>query len=251
LDQINNYFANEVDFLPAGRLASSLFAIWIGANDYLDAGNPFDPSLQQNVTDSIVNGIARLYALGARNILVLNLPALAQSPVFSGAPQAEINAIDNLSSQHDILLWTKLNAWNAAQGNEDVHLFLFNASQAAVYILRNAESFNVNVTDRGCVDFSTPIPTICTDPQFYVFWDSQHLTTYVYQEFTGLLLDFFEALQPEASRSGPGKKVMPDVHTFSKAAIFGGIGLGIVVVSVGVALLLNNKRSSERSPLLI
>jgi phospholipase/lecithinase/hemolysin len=87
-----------------GRKPSSraLYAIATGANDYRnDAFNvPMDPvDVVQNIEDSIIN----LHELGARNILVLDLPDLGKVPANAGNEDLSKQATA-LSGFHNMLL---------------------------------------------------------------------------------------------------------------------------------------------------
>ena len=57
----------------------SLFIIWMGANNYLGLPDNVDQTIQL-VNDGIKQSLQRLSNLGAKHILVINLPNLGQSP---------------------------------------------------------------------------------------------------------------------------------------------------------------------------
>jgi phospholipase/lecithinase/hemolysin len=86
----------------------TLYAIVTGANDYRnDAFNqPMQPSeVVQNIADAVV----RLYDIGARDVMVLNLPDLSLLPAFSGDPASA----HYLTVIHNTLLAAALNAVSA------------------------------------------------------------------------------------------------------------------------------------------
>ena len=78
--------------------ARSLFAITAGANDYRNDpfNTPMDPA---DVIDNIEDAIVSLYRLGARDIVVLNLPDLGKIPGNGGDPNATL-----ISQVHNGLL---------------------------------------------------------------------------------------------------------------------------------------------------
>lgn len=95
-EEINHY---AEDYLDNGKLSdpdSTLFVLWVGGNDYLGKlhnqaevdtfiDEPNDPEGGSNiliaeVTNNITNHLHSLKELGARNILVLNLPDLGTIP---------------------------------------------------------------------------------------------------------------------------------------------------------------------------
>jgi len=82
--------------------ADALYAIWTGPNDYpADPGRPFlDPA---EVVGNIANAVTTLYNLGARSVLVVNLPDLGVQPLVP--PGSELSALlTELSTTHNRLL---------------------------------------------------------------------------------------------------------------------------------------------------
>jgi len=81
--------------------ADALYAVWTGSNDYSSTpGASLQPT---TVVGNIATGVALLYYLGARNILVVNLPDLGASPLLShGSPESQ--ALTALSVEHNKLL---------------------------------------------------------------------------------------------------------------------------------------------------
>jgi phospholipase/lecithinase/hemolysin len=81
--------------------ADALYAVWTGSNDY--SSTPGASLQPETVVDNIATGVALLYYLGARNILVVNLPDLGDSPlVRPGSPESQ--ALSALSTEHNKLL---------------------------------------------------------------------------------------------------------------------------------------------------
>jgi phospholipase/lecithinase/hemolysin len=80
----------------------ALYAIATGANDYrVDQFNvPMDP---KEVVRNIEEGIVTLYGLGARNVMVLDLPDLGLIPANAGDPTQSM-----ISSAHNKLLYKRL-----------------------------------------------------------------------------------------------------------------------------------------------
>lgn len=94
----------------AGRKPSkhALYAIVTGANDYRD--DPFNvPMAPQDVVKNIADSVAALYQLGARDVLVLNLPDLGLIP----ANRDNSAAATQLSQFHNALLANAMNAVEA------------------------------------------------------------------------------------------------------------------------------------------
>lgn len=104
--------APQVDrFLAGGTTvaADRLVAIWIGGNDYIGVlSAPTPPSTAQvqatiaSVATSVATQAGRLYAAGARNFVLVNLPPLGNIPLTSGLPaatRASANQVSDLHSQ--------------------------------------------------------------------------------------------------------------------------------------------------------
>ncbi len=62
-----------------GKKETSLFVIWIGANNYLSGPTNVD-AITDSVVDSIGDAIERLIAVGGTKFFVANLPNLGLSP---------------------------------------------------------------------------------------------------------------------------------------------------------------------------
>src|SRR5262249_8587531 len=74
----------------------ALYAIVTGANDYRD--DPFNVPMDPNeVIRNIADAVTTLYQLGARDIMVLNLPDLGLIPANAGnpGPASQLSALHN------------------------------------------------------------------------------------------------------------------------------------------------------------
>lgn len=95
--QVSAYLAAS----PTYDAEKTLFAIWIGGNDLLEffRGEYYttDPTaLISDAIGRIITEISALYADGAKNFLVLNLPDLAKTPAFNtknAETQAQVNSV--------------------------------------------------------------------------------------------------------------------------------------------------------------
>jgi phospholipase/lecithinase/hemolysin len=80
----------------------ALYAIATGANDYRD--DEFNvPMDTKKVISNIEEGIVTLYGLGARNVIVLDLPDLGLIPASAGDPTQSA-----ISSEHNARLYKKM-----------------------------------------------------------------------------------------------------------------------------------------------
>ena len=146
-------------------LASGLFIVWGGANDFL-APSPLDSTLQE-IIDRAVNDelgiVTSLELLGAQNILVPGMPDLGLTPYFQtlGALAAA-----QASAATD--------AFNAAlqAGLPPGVLFYDTAALLRSMVATPGAYGFTNVTD-PCFDGIT----VCINPSQYLFFDDFHPTT--------------------------------------------------------------------------
>ncbi|QJE71847.1 autotransporter domain-containing protein [Aerophototrophica crusticola] len=104
----------QVDrFLAGGTTVASdrLVAIWIGGNDYVGVlSAPTPPSTAQvqatiaNVANTVATQAGRLYAAGARNFVLVDLPPLGNIPLTSGLPAATRASANQVSDLHSLAL---------------------------------------------------------------------------------------------------------------------------------------------------
>ena len=82
-----------------------------GANDYI-VRPPDPPASPVDVVKNIQTSIERLYGLGARNIMVVNLPDLGRVPLITD-PQAKAG-LTYLTMAHNALLKVTLDGLSAS-----------------------------------------------------------------------------------------------------------------------------------------
>jgi phospholipase/lecithinase/hemolysin len=158
----------------------ALFVVFVGANDYLMAP-PTSPANPLQVVSNIKFAVERLHALGARNIVVMNLPDLSLTPIVP--PDAR----PFLTTQvllHNYLLRVALKAL-------DTRLTGANIIEMDVFKIVNSLQKRFDMTTPA----ATPAPAAtclltnpmdCPDANFdvhdrYFFWDVQHPTTFAHE----------------------------------------------------------------------
>lgn len=167
-------------FIADGKRGSGddLFVIWIGANDMGDA--LLDPQnagtiLTQALTATLTN-IQVLYAHGARNFLIVNLPDLAVTPfVRSLGPVAQAGA-----TQIDTTYNSLLNGYvsgvlpNVLPGSKFIYL---DANAVLQGIVADPAANGLQDVTDSCLTFGVTAGALCSNPNTYLFWDGFHPTT--------------------------------------------------------------------------
>ena len=166
--QIENIGQQITDYLATHPHIDNhtLFIIWGGAIDLLDAQSPTDvinAAIRQTLN------IQRLIAAGASQILVPNLPALGLTPRLNGSLTTSVPA--NAAT-------VLYNSW-LATGVAVLHDFY---PRRHIYQLNVFSLFNQIVAAPsafGLTDVSDPSQGLLppTDPDTYLFWDDLHPTT--------------------------------------------------------------------------
>jgi phospholipase/lecithinase/hemolysin len=183
----------QVDAFLAGPSASptALFAVWAGANNLLQAlaAAPFLPDPNAFLTAEVASAatgtltqLSRLVGDGARNLLVLNLPDLGQTPRFASNPAAAA-AGRQTSAAYNTALAAGLAALDAIPGVRVIGLDIFRLFDA---ILDDPAAFGLSDATTPCVTgtvpniYLNPLAAMlsCTTAQAAerVFWDPIHPT---------------------------------------------------------------------------
>lgn len=162
----------------------------IGTNDVRDAviialssGNA--TAHLTSAADAIGDGIAALYAAGARKFFVWNSPNIAVTPaigILDGIVPVDVTTLAaTLTLFFNATLQAELATLAALPGIEILEFDAFQTLNAFVAV---PGLFGLTVVDAPCV---TPnvAPYHCDNPDEYVFWDGVHPTRVVH----GLLAD--------------------------------------------------------------
>lgn len=178
--------------------ANDIFVVLAGANDVLNGiANPAtqnDPaitSIARTAAASVTTSVQSLAAAGARNLLVINLPNIAQTPRFTTGSGASANSLAQSGSlAFNAALRGTLGAASLPTGTNvtvvDLQAFLNT-------IVRNPAAFGFTITNLSIVDILTAggNPGNFGD---YIFFDSIHPTTKTHAILAGALR---EILNPE------------------------------------------------------
>ena len=162
---------------------NNLVSVWAGANDIfqaipLAAANPATAqatmgAASQTAATNVVGATARLSALGARQLLVMNLPDIGAAPAFNTGPAATLASYS--ASTFNTALASGLSSLAAMQPATNVVSVDIAGLFAAVQANPGAFGFS-NVT-QGCVYVASCLTAPVAQQNAYLFWDGVHPTT--------------------------------------------------------------------------
>ncbi len=160
--QIDDYLAThpQID-------SHTLFVVWAGANDVLEAGSAGDVV---NGAFDEVQDIQRLISAGATQFLVPNLPPLGLVPRFNASPAATAT-VNAASALYDTALDTGVSLLPLLNFGRHLTINRLNTFALLRGVVASPSSFGLlNATDS-----SQLMPV---DPDTYLFWDDLHPTTH-------------------------------------------------------------------------
>jgi phospholipase/lecithinase/hemolysin len=161
IEQVTTYIATNGPPLSS----SSLFIIWIGGNDYFNG----EGDALEAVTN-IEEAMERLVQLGAKNLLILNLPDLGAVPDLLGTPEADEATAFSLN--FNTALAGVLDRFESAY--PAVTVYEFDVYSFSETVQNDPAAFGfINVGDQS-PNFAIPNNF---DGAGYVFWDDKHPTT--------------------------------------------------------------------------
>ena len=209
-------------FLVSGGVADpgALYVILGGANDINDAlHNPATAAGNIVLAAQAVDGMVdALYAAGARNILVGNLPDIGRTPLAVAGGPAVVAGATALTNLFNATLAGLLAADDASDANLDLdRLDLYTSFNN---VLANPALYGFdNVTD-PCKLGPLGVPgPVCATPDTYLFWDAFHPSAHGHQ----LIADVALTAVPEPA------------------------ALALVVVALMAMLSVTRSRSGERA----
>ncbi|KAJ7595235.1 hypothetical protein C8J56DRAFT_774920 [Mycena floridula] len=142
-DQVNQ-FLTSLASKPASTpwtSANALFSVWIGVNDI---GNSYYMSGDRAAfSDTLLNAyfalMQKLYNVGARNFLFLNVPPIDRSPLMLAQGTAATSLEASVIAGFNTKLTAKVAAFKAA--NSGVTTFIYDSNAEFTTILNNPTAF--------------------------------------------------------------------------------------------------------------
>lgn len=175
-------FKADLKNLRRANINEYTFIIWVGANDYLNTSNPN----YNSIVDNILNAVEDLSILGAKRIVVINLPDLGKLPLCS--TYNICGPLTALTNSHNQLLAYYLNDLQKTQ--RSTKIILFDAHKIFNKLFANPThyGFDNNLlagSAKGCLfqspSFSLENCKIVNFTSKNIFWDEIHPSTRVHE----------------------------------------------------------------------
>jgi phospholipase/lecithinase/hemolysin len=143
---------------------NALYVLWAGANDYLQG-----VSSATVPVENVTGGIASLAGVGAKKILVANLPDLGQLPAMR--TRANSASLSALTQAHNQGLRRSLKL--LSQQYSDLQIVTLDANRLYRDAIANPAAFGFTNVISACLSGSRA----CSNPDQFLFWDGIHPTT--------------------------------------------------------------------------
>jgi outer membrane lipase/esterase len=170
LYQINTFIA------PVPTVtANTLYFVTAGGNDFL-INLETNPNVPVN---NLKTAVSELYAYGARNIVLTNLPDLGKIPLINTNP-TNAKALSALTNVFNFKLEKAM--VELRRTRPDLNIVIVDINTLLNRVTANPARYGLtNVTD-ACVGGTFDQPTTpCANPDQFLFWDNQHPTKVVGQ----------------------------------------------------------------------
>lgn len=214
--QVQAFTANNQSADP-----DALYILWAGSNDYSTTEGTFLPFTDTDTTiNNLDNALANLATTGVKNVMLLNLANLGDTPLARQVDTFLIpgttQRLNDLTAKHNQELSGLANKY---QTNLNIIPVDVNS------LFSNANLDFTNVIEPCLVSLDPQI--ICNNPDEYVFWDLQHPTTVAHEKLADL-----------AFKSIPKPETVPEPGN-----LLGLLGLG----AVGVVGAIKRKQKKSDS----
>lgn len=159
----------------------ALYIIWAGTNDYLDfALFGADPNPRDSVAN-LATAVRALVGVGAKNIMVVNLPDLGKFPVTGGSNQVTTKLSD-LVAIHNSELNQTLNLLRQ-EFTSDIDLIDLDVYTLFNQIIASPAKFGLTDIQNACIGELSVVPVnfprqpVDCVPSKFLFFDEVHPTS--------------------------------------------------------------------------
>ena len=175
--QVAAFLADFGGHAPANRT----YVIWIGANDLFDALEALqgDPSgatsivIIQQAMGAMAESVQTLWAAGARDFLILNLPDPALTPYVRTLGPAAQGAATQLTAAYNGALAQVLGSLSALP---QIQIEPFDINTLMHTVVSAPARYGLTDVADACLTFGVVTNAVCSDPDHYLFWDGIHPT---------------------------------------------------------------------------
>ncbi|HET8870548.1 MAG TPA: SGNH/GDSL hydrolase family protein [Aquabacterium sp.] len=171
--------------------ASALYVVWAGPNDFFAGTNMLNPSTPVSASTNLLNDIQSLYSMGARDFFVPLMPNLGVTPSARQTDAAHPGFAAVATGQsltYNSLLTSGLSSLSSTLTG--VHIQTFDTYSFLMNQITVMNGEGKNTTD-SC--FNASVPSLCANPDNYLFWDGVHPTAAAHR----VLGQAFAAAVPE------------------------------------------------------
>jgi phospholipase/lecithinase/hemolysin len=184
-----------VNLIPGGETAdpNALYVVWGGGIDYLPTQSTFSPF--QTPEQSIANLTAALTKLdqaGAKNIMLVGLPPLGNTPLALELDQTVPGISDGLNGL--VRFHNQGLQGIPQQLSTDVNLIGLDVNALFNEITSDPDSFGFTNLTTPCLDLTAG--TLCSNPDQYLFWDQFHPTTAAHEKIAEFAIATLSAEPP-------------------------------------------------------
>jgi phospholipase/lecithinase/hemolysin len=159
----------QIDIFMAANPSAdpnALYIVWAGSVDYLFGGatNPTEP------VANLSTAVTSLAAVGAKNIMVVNLPPNLEKPPGTPVDSQISSSLNPLIEMHNSALTATLDFLSQ---NSDTNIIPLDVNSLFNRAIANPGAFGfTNVTNSCLVGL-----VACDNPDKFLFWDDIHPTT--------------------------------------------------------------------------
>ncbi|MDE8349177.1 MAG: autotransporter domain-containing protein [Acidocella sp.] len=191
--------------------------VWVGANNYFVAAGSISPTATPTQVNAIITaavtqditqietGVGGLISLGAKTLIVQDLPLLGFTPTFNTSSPQTIQVVDGISIAHDSNLSLAMGFLHNSTG---ANIILVNEQQLFNEVLANPAAYGISNTTTACVTVTACLNGSTAAQNTYLFWDGVHPTAGIHQfiaEYAAADLNGLRALTAPAQIAAAGE----------------------------------------------
>ena len=195
---------------------NDLVTYWAGANNLFQATVP--GATQASITAAAVASgtqsgvqVGNIAALGAKTIIIMNLPNFGSLPVYTAQGPLGIGAGTLASTVFDATQNQAVQA--AAAANTGTNFIQVDAASAVAAVLANPTAFGFTNVTAGCVLTPSCVTSSFANQNTFFFWDAVHPTDAGHRLLAAVISDYIYAPTRTAAVS-----VLGDTSFWSRRA---------------------------------